>query len=181
MNHVKTADRLLTTREAAELLGVGPTTVKRWCDEGKLPALKTAGGHRRYREADVLAMRHRGETHDGLPARLPLLTRAELDGLDVGVIEVDDSGCVLFYSRREAEFSGMSPERVVGKNFFTDVAPCTNNRIIYQPFREGVARGQLDLTIEYTFSLKMSPTNVQIHMYRDAATKRNWILIDPEN
>ncbi|MBT8492762.1 MAG: helix-turn-helix domain-containing protein, partial [Deltaproteobacteria bacterium] len=46
-------DELLTTRQAAEIVGVGTTSIKRWSDEGKLPAIKTAGGHRRYRRRDV--------------------------------------------------------------------------------------------------------------------------------
>lgn len=177
----KTGERLLTTREAADILGVGPTTVKRWSDEGKLPALKTAGGHRRYREPDVLAMRSRGETSDGIPGQLPHMSRAELDALDVGVIKLDDEGRVLFYSRKESEFSGLSKAEVEGRNFFTDVAPCTNNRLIFQPFREGVARNHLDITVEYTFSVQMPPTNVQLHMYRDPNTATNWIVIDPEH
>lgn len=32
--------------EAAELLGVSPDTVRRWCDEGRLKATRSAGGHR---------------------------------------------------------------------------------------------------------------------------------------
>ena len=180
MTTPKTGERLLTTREAADILGVGPTTVKRWSDEGKLPALKTAGGHRRYREWDVLAMRHRGETSDGIPGRLPHMSPEELDGLDVGVIKVDDEGVILFYSKRESEMFGTAKDRAEGRNFFTEVAPCTNNRLVYQPFREGVARDHLDMTVEYTFSVKMPPTNVQLHMYRDSATRTNWIVIDPE-
>ena len=180
VTHVKTGERLLTTREAADILGVGPTTVKRWSDEGKLPALKTAGGHRRYREGDVLAMRNRGDTTDGIPSQLPRMTRAEIDSLHVGVVQVDDEGVVLFYSRREAQFAGVAPEAAVGKNFFTEVAPCTNNRLIYQPFRDGVARNHLDLSLEYTFSVQMPPTNVHLHMYRDTSTRTNWIIVDPE-
>ncbi len=38
---------LLTTSGVAELLGIHPSTVKRWCDEGSLPTQKTSGGHRR--------------------------------------------------------------------------------------------------------------------------------------
>lgn len=42
----------LTTRAAAELLGVGTTSVKRWADSGLLPCVRTPGGHRRFsREA----------------------------------------------------------------------------------------------------------------------------------
>src|SRR5690349_6270255 len=38
----------LTTNEAADLAGVGPSTVKRWADLGLLPCVRTAGGHRRF-------------------------------------------------------------------------------------------------------------------------------------
>lgn len=33
--------------QAAELLGVSTDTVRRWADEGRLPTMRTAGGHRR--------------------------------------------------------------------------------------------------------------------------------------
>lgn len=46
------------TLRAAELLGVTDRTVIRWADEGTLPvAYRTAGGHRRFRLADVQAMK----------------------------------------------------------------------------------------------------------------------------
>lgn len=37
---------LYGTKQVAELLGVSVDTVRRWCDEGRLPVTKTAGGHR---------------------------------------------------------------------------------------------------------------------------------------
>lgn len=47
---------LLTPAEVARALGVGPKTVTRWAAAGKLPALRTIGGHRRFRESDVRAL-----------------------------------------------------------------------------------------------------------------------------
>jgi excisionase family DNA binding protein len=44
---------LLTSAAAARLLGVGVTAVKRWAESGALPCVKTAGGHRRFRRADI--------------------------------------------------------------------------------------------------------------------------------
>jgi molybdopterin-binding protein len=35
-----------SSRQVAELLGVSPDTVRRWCDEGRLKATKSDGGHR---------------------------------------------------------------------------------------------------------------------------------------
>jgi excisionase family DNA binding protein len=38
---------------AAELLHVSPKTIGRWAREGKLPFLRTLGGHRRFDEARI--------------------------------------------------------------------------------------------------------------------------------
>ena len=48
-----TAPRYLRAAEVADLLHVSPKTVSRWAQEGKLPFLKTLGGHRRYPEAEI--------------------------------------------------------------------------------------------------------------------------------
>ena len=43
----------LRTAEVADLLHVSPKTVSRWAKEGRLPFLKTLGGHRRFPEAEI--------------------------------------------------------------------------------------------------------------------------------
>ena len=54
----------LRTAQVAEILFVSPNTMSRWAKEGKLPFLKTLGGHRRYPEAEIrqLATELREET-----------------------------------------------------------------------------------------------------------------------
>jgi excisionase family DNA binding protein len=49
----KNRDKLLTPREVAKRFAVDPKTVTRWAKTGKLPSVKTLGGHRRYRESVV--------------------------------------------------------------------------------------------------------------------------------
>ena len=49
-------DPLLRPRQVAELLGVDRTTVTRWARSGKLEALRTLGGHRRFRASVVRAL-----------------------------------------------------------------------------------------------------------------------------
>lgn len=44
----------VSLREAAEILGVHPATIRNWADRGDLPARRTPGGHRRFRRADLL-------------------------------------------------------------------------------------------------------------------------------
>jgi len=46
-------EALLTPAEVAQLFRVDPKTVTRWAKAGKLTSLRTLGGHRRYREAEV--------------------------------------------------------------------------------------------------------------------------------
>lgn len=46
----------MSTREAAQMLGVALRTVQLWVESGVLPAWKTAGGHRRIARAAVLAL-----------------------------------------------------------------------------------------------------------------------------
>jgi excisionase family DNA binding protein len=43
----------LRTAEVADMLSVSPKTVSRWAKDGKLPFMKTLGGHRRYPEAKI--------------------------------------------------------------------------------------------------------------------------------
>ena len=46
-------DDLLSTVDVGRLAGVGPTAVKRWADQGLIQCVRTAGGHRRFRRAEV--------------------------------------------------------------------------------------------------------------------------------
>lgn len=52
----KPADRLVGLTEAAELLGVGTSTLRSWDTSGRYKALRTPGGHRRYRFSDIEKM-----------------------------------------------------------------------------------------------------------------------------
>jgi len=49
-------DELLTPAEVAAMFRVDPKTVTRWAKAGKLTSIRTLGGHRRYRKAEVHAL-----------------------------------------------------------------------------------------------------------------------------
>jgi len=51
---------LMTPAEVAALFGVGAKTASRWARSGKLPFVRTLGGHFRFRRADVLAFLFEG-------------------------------------------------------------------------------------------------------------------------
>ncbi len=46
-------DALLTPAEVAALFRVNPKTVTRWARAGKITAIRTLGGHRRFRASEV--------------------------------------------------------------------------------------------------------------------------------
>ena len=50
------AELLLTPAEVATIFRVDPKTVTRWAQAGKLTAIRTPGGHRRFRESEVRAL-----------------------------------------------------------------------------------------------------------------------------
>jgi len=43
----------LTLGQAAKFLGVAQSTIRKWSDQGRVPAFYTPGGHRRYRRSDL--------------------------------------------------------------------------------------------------------------------------------
>ncbi len=70
------ANSFLSTSEAARLIGVTASTMKRWADEGILSCERTAGGHRRFRRA-VLEAFKRGDEPSAAQQQRPRFEREE--------------------------------------------------------------------------------------------------------
>jgi excisionase family DNA binding protein len=50
------SEKLLTPAEVAAMFRVDPKTVTRWAKAGKLSSIRTLGGHRRYRAAEIQSL-----------------------------------------------------------------------------------------------------------------------------
>ncbi len=74
---------------------------------------------------------------------------------------MDRAGTVRHYNHSESAASGLSPDRVVGRHFFTEVGPCMNNFMVATRFEE---EPDLDATMDYVFTLRMRPVPVRIRM-----------------
>jgi excisionase family DNA binding protein len=85
----------LNTVQAAKILAVSVSTVKRWVDGGILPAHITAGGHRKLLRSEVLALARQGE-----------LPRGELTVLDTTDAELVENTSVLSNSLFDALMNG---------------------------------------------------------------------------
>ena len=57
MESAGSLDRLLRPVRVRELYGIAPSTLRSWAESGKIRAAqRTQGGHRRYRESDVVSL-----------------------------------------------------------------------------------------------------------------------------
>ncbi|MFQ5924232.1 MAG: helix-turn-helix domain-containing protein, partial [Anaerolineales bacterium] len=75
----------LRLTEAASRLGVHPTTLRRWADDGKIASTRTAGGHRRFAVSDLEAFQRNrsklkviGGLEQGLADQALTQTRREI-------------------------------------------------------------------------------------------------------
>jgi photoactive yellow protein len=88
---------------------------------------------------------------------------AALDAVDFGIVAMDKTGQVTRYNATESRSSGLGHDRVIGRDFFTVVAPCTNNFMVAQRFQD---EDVLDEQIDYVFTLRMAPTPVRLRMLK---------------
>jgi len=112
-----------------------------------------------------------------IDSKLAGLSRGDADLADFGIVKVDDEGKIELYNHYEAELAGVTPAVAEGRNFFTEIAPCTNNKLFFGRFQNGVVNNELDAEFNYTFTYKTRPTNVAVHMKRDKTTGSNWIFV----
>jgi excisionase family DNA binding protein len=67
-------DRQITLQAAAATLAISPSRLRRWADEGRIPSVRTAGGHRRF---SLAAVRRLAAESGVRPAVRPLEPPAE--------------------------------------------------------------------------------------------------------
>ena len=100
-----------------------------------------------------------------------------IEDLAFGAIQLDESGTILQYNAAEGDITGRDPNEVKGKNFFTEVAPCTNTDEFYGKFKEGVSSGDLNALFEYVFDYNMMPTKVKVHMKKALSGDTYWVFV----
>lgn len=120
--------------------------------------------------------RVRFEPND-LQNALANITDKEVNNLVFGAVELDAEGVILRYNKAETELTGRKAEDVIGRNFFTDVAPCTRSNEFSGRFFEGVETGEFNATFEYVFDYQMAPTKVRIIMIKSVTRETYWLLI----
>jgi photoactive yellow protein len=109
--------------------------------------------------------------------KLATMSSKQLDSVAFGAIQLDSQGKVLMYNAAEGDITGRDPSAVLGKNFFRDVAPCTNSKAFKGRFDEGIKNGDLNTMFEYTFDYEMKPTKVKVHMKKAMVGDSYWVFV----
>lgn len=100
----------------------------------------------------------------------------DIDGLAFGLIVMDRQARVLGYNAAESRFSGLPREAVLGRNFFVDVGPCTNNYLIAQRYAD---EQDLDEQLDYVFTFRMAPAPVRLRLLARSGSPRQYLAVRP--
>lgn len=113
--------------------------------------------------------------------KIDRMSTEELDALPFGAIRLDKEGKILAYNMTESKLTGRDPKRVIGRNFFNDVAPCTNVQAFAGRFREGVAKGDMHVIFPYRFDFEMEPRDVTVTLFYSQQTSAAWVFVRESN
>jgi photoactive yellow protein len=111
----------------------------------------------------------------GLLNSLETADAATLDALPFGVVAMAPNGKVISYNIAESRLSGLTPANVVGRHFFSAVAPCTNNFMVAHRFETEAA---IDDIIDYVFTLRMQPTRVRLRLLKEAGRSHMFLVVE---
>jgi photoactive yellow protein len=98
----------------------------------------------------------------------------DLDTLSFGLVAMAHDGTVEHYNLAEGELTGLTPERTIGRNFFTSVAPCTNNFMVAHRFE---AEPEIDASIDYVFTFRLSPMKVRLRLLKRFGGRRIYLAV----
>ncbi len=102
-----------------------------------------------------------------------------LDALPFGVICIDRRGTILRYNAAEARLARLDRDRVLGRIFFGEVAPCTKTPEFFGRFEAFAEAGGRSIErFDYLFDFKFGAQRVQIEMLRPPGTDRFYLLVN---
>ena len=98
-----------------------------------------------------------------------------LEGLPFGIVRsnTEDHICN-FYNKYESDLAGLSADQVLKRNFYVDVAPCTNNFLVYNRF---VEEDDLDDILDYVFTYNLKPTKVKLRLLKQKGCSNEYLLV----
>ncbi len=95
------------------------------------------------------------------------------DELPFGVVKMNKNGIVVYYNKQESTITGVDSGMAVGKNFFVQIAPCTNNFMVAEKYK----LAELDEELNYLFTYVTTPTKVKLRLLKSAEHWHQYMLV----
>ncbi|MDY7091691.1 MAG: PAS domain-containing protein [Acidobacteriota bacterium] len=92
------------------------------------------------------------------------LSAADIDSLPFGYVALGVDGTIRKYNRYEADLARKDPQEVLGKNFFREVAPCTQVQEFEGRFRSFVEGENEEPTLEFDFEFDFRHGSQQVRI-----------------
>ena len=112
-----------------------------------------------------------------LATAIAMLSPREVDLLEFGAIQLDGDGKVLAYNQTESNFTGQRKAAVIGRHFFSEIAPYCDTPAFRGTFDAGVKAGKLNAIFDYTFNHVTKPTRVKIQLKNALADNTYWVFV----
>jgi len=110
---------------------------------------------------------------DNILAREP--QRAE--SLPFGAVQLDRAGKIVKYNKAEGLISGRTPDEMIGKDFFNDIAPCAKGKRFHGEFLKFHRSGQINVMFDYKFAYKGANVAVKIHLKAQPDGQHCWMFV----
>ena len=106
---------------------------------------------------------------------LDAMDESAIDSLAYGVIGLGRDGLAETYNATESALAGLPKSRVIGANFFDNIAQCMNNFMVAQRFED---EAELDVIIDFVLTLRMRPTPVKLRLLQSHPIARHYVLVE---
>jgi len=111
--------------------------------------------------------------------RLADLAPDQLDELPLGAVVIDRNGTISAYNSYEAEMARLDAKRVIGRNFFRDIAPCTAVKEFEGRMRDFMrSKEHVSESFDYFFPFAHAPVDVTITFLKMPDRKSILIAIE---
>ena len=103
-----------------------------------------------------------------------------IDKLPFGVVRLDDNGAVQLFNTTEAELSGYGGRPKLGRNFFTEIAPCMNSPEMRGRIEAARKAGAIDIELGWIGDFKDQDGELRIRAL-SASSGGIWLFVSRED
>ncbi|QIP15968.1 photoactive yellow protein [Spirosoma aureum] len=101
-------------------------------------------------------------------------THEQVEEAPFGLVRMSREGIVVAYGKLESYITGISKEYALGKYYFTQIAPCANNRMIAAKF----AQPALDEELDYILTYVSEPVKVRLRLLKSPTSRYQYFLVN---